>query len=841
MNTFLKDRHIVPPSGPKSDVLIALVGEQPGVDEVRNGRVFCGPAGRELDVELRMADINKLDCYITNVIKDLTHPLKYYINIPSKMNKPVDISEEGKSYIEVLKEELEDIKPNVVVCIGAVSTYVLTSRRGIYRWRGSVIESTLIPGLKCIPTLHPATVIPPKNVFLNRYLIAEDLKKAKAESYTANIRYENRVRIIKPNFYESIEFLNICLDKGIKGNIIDIDIEIVNEELSCISFAYNPWYVISIPFFGPSGNYWTVEQEADIMLKIAEIYENDKIMKRGQNHIFDANFLLGKYGIKFRGEFHDTMIAQKILFPDFKADLGFITTMYTDIPYYKDDGKKWMKVGGPWEEFWVYNANDSLVTADAGPKQLKDLETQRNIEVYDRQRRVVTPLLYMQERGIRVDVEGMKEEATRTDNLIREKEQELWERVGYSINYNSPKQLIEYFYDQLGIKPYKKRNSKGEYVNTTDENALKRLAKGTTARPPYPEAQLILELRGLTKRRFTYMELNKIDKDGRYRSAYKPVGTKTGRIASGETIFGTGGNQQNWPHDLLKYLCFDDGYLGYSLDLSQAETRVVAYVGNVIQMIEAFENNKDIHRLTASLIFTKPYDEISDEDGSSTFGNGTKSERYWGKQAGHSLNYKKGYKSFALDYELSEKEAKFIVDRYYSGYPGIVNNYHADIRKQLFKNRTITNLMGRKRLFLNDIEGVVRGLSQKVFREAYNHMAQSTVADIINEWGVNYIYYNQGDFKPVELLTQVHDSVVFQIPLSYSWKQHAYILLKIVKKLESPLSYHDRTFRIPTDVSVGFNMSKKDQIEIKGMSRMSIENIADKLEKVYNELKNKNI
>jgi len=841
MHPFLENRPITPPSGPTSNVLMALVGEQPGVEEVRNGRVFCGPAGRELDVELRMAEVNRLDCYITNVIKDLLHPLRYYISIPDKMSKVVEVSKEGELYIEALKQELEEVRPNVVVCVGAVSTYVLTSRRGIYRWRGSVVESTLIPGLKCIPTLHPATVIPPKSVFLNRYLIAEDLKKAKAESYTPNIRYVGRNRIIEPNYYETMTFLNICLENGRKGSVIDIDIEVVNEELSCISFAYDPQNAISIPFFGPNGNYWTVEQEADIMMKIAEIYEDGRITKRGQNHIFDANFLLSKYGIRFRGEFHDTMIAQKILFPDFKADLGFITTMYTDIPYYKDDGKKWMKVGGPWEEFWNYNANDSLVTAEAGPKQLKDLELQGNIEVYDRQRKVVSPLLYMQERGIRVDVDGMKKEAERTEDLIREKEQELWERVGYSINYNSPKQLMEYFYEQLGVKPYKKRNSKGQYVDTTDENALKRLAKGTSTRPPYPEAQMILDLRGLVKRRSTYLELNKIDRDGRYRSAYKPVGAKTGRLASGETIFGTGGNQQNWPHDLLKYLCFDDGYLGYSIDLSQAETRVVAYVGNVTQMIEAFENNMDIHRLTASLIFNKPYDEISDEDGSSSFGNGTKSERYWGKQAGHSLNYDKGYKSFALDYELLEKEAKFIVDRYYSGYPGIKNNYHAEIRRQLFENRTITNLMGRKRLFLNDIEGVVRGLPQKVFREAYNHMAQSTVADVINEWGVNYIYYNQDEFGPVELLTQIHDSVVFQIPLSCPWKQHADILLKVCKKLETPLSYHDRTFTIPADVSVGVNMSKQEQVEIGRVSSMEVEELASKLEETYNKLKVRNI
>jgi len=64
-------------------------------------------------------------------------------------------------------------------------------------------------------------------------------------------------------------------------------------------------------------------------------------------------------------------------------------------------------------------------------------------------------------------------------------------------------------------------------------------------------------------------DIGKVDKDGRYRSSYKPVGAETGRLSSGKTIFGTGGNQQNWPHDLLRFFLFDEGYLGYSIDLSQ--------------------------------------------------------------------------------------------------------------------------------------------------------------------------------------------------------------------------------------------------------------------------------
>jgi DNA polymerase I len=110
----------------------------------------------------------------------------------------------------------------------------------------------------------------------------------------------------------------------------------------------------------------------------------------------------------------------------------------------------------------------------------------------------------------------------------------------------------------------------------------------------------MLDIRSLSKRISTYLNIGKVDIDGRYRSSYKPVGAETGRLSSGETIFGTGGNQQNWPHDLLRFFFFDEGYIGYSIDLSQIENRIVAYVGGVLSQIEAFEQGIDLHRLTAS-------------------------------------------------------------------------------------------------------------------------------------------------------------------------------------------------------------------------------------------------
>ena len=174
-------------------------------------------------------------------------------------------------------------------------------------------------------------------------------------------------------------------------------------------------------------------------------------------------------------------------------------------------------------------------------------------------------------------------------------------------------------------------------------------------------------------------------------------------------------------------------------------------------MIEAFEQGKDVHSLTAGLIFNKDPNEISDVDGSSTLGSGEYSERFWGKKANHGLNYDLSYKVFALYYELPETQAKFIVERYHKAYPGVREGFHAYVKKCIRQSRMLINPLGRRTLFLD-------AMNDQTFKDAYACIPQGTVGDIINERGIEYIYYNQNLFSDIELLQQVHDSVGFQIP-----------------------------------------------------------------------------
>jgi uracil-DNA glycosylase family 4 len=164
----------VPPSGDIQTAKFVLVGEQPGRREVISRRPFVGPAGRVLDECLMVVGIQRSKCYFTNVIKDLDRPLSYYFK--STRSGPT-LSREGLDYLRSLENELSQASPTAIfIPIGNVALWALAERSGITKWRGSVLK---IKSRIVIPIIHPATVIPPKNVYTNKLLIQYDLQKAK--------------------------------------------------------------------------------------------------------------------------------------------------------------------------------------------------------------------------------------------------------------------------------------------------------------------------------------------------------------------------------------------------------------------------------------------------------------------------------------------------------------------------------------------------------------------------------------------------------------------------------------------------------------------------------------
>lgn len=794
------------------DAKIALVGEALGEDEVLRHRPFVGPTGQLLDRLMHVAGITRSMCRITNVIKErpVGNKISQFIKFPSKGFAEPVMTDEYRAYERLLYDEITSLDCNVVVALGNVPLYALTRERGITKWRGSILNSD-VTRKKVIPTFHPSSALPFRN-FLNQRIIVRDLIRAKSESDCPDLNIPERCFILKPSFHTAEFYLEALLkSKRTAG----FDIEVVGSEISCISFAVGPLDAITIPFREGPKDYFTMDQEIQIWALCAEILEHPDICIVMQNAIFDSAFVFEKYGIVVRN-IEDTMIAQGIVAPDYPKSLQFLTSVYTRQPYYKDSGKNEIKnrskgLRGSDVEFWRYNALDSSVTLEILAPIKKDLANQNNVDTYRKQKALIEPLISMQAWGIRVDIDGMSKARAEVATELIELDRTFREMTGGGVDPASPKQLMKYFYIEKDYHTYTKRtvvDGQTKWVPTTDESALRKLkAKGAK------EAGVLLKHRELSKLKGTYFDV-KLTPNGRLSGAYRPVGTVSGRLSSSADIFGFGTNFQNIPKKIRRFLIADPGHVIYSVDLGQAENRVVAYIAPEPAMIECFEKGIDVHKRTASMIFGKPESEISGDEGSASIGDNSHSERFWGKKANHALNYGEGPNTFATQNEIPITDGKRIRNAYLNGYPGI-RRYWEWIELELRNGRTLTACSGRKKKFL--------GLwNDALLRSAYSFIPQATVTDKLNWDGILFMYDNPVFDKAFLSLT-IHDSIGIQVPLELPVSQHVEMLMTLKKSLESPIRWKQSEFSIPADVSVGYNFYDLEELKADNEEELSVE------------------
>lgn len=316
--------------GPKN-ARIVIVGEALGAEEAKQGKPFVGPAGTVLEQCLHAAGLTRSECYITNVIKvkPRNNDISSYFKAGTQGKHTWTI--EGWEWVEKLRAELDEIKPNVVVTLGAAATAALTGASQILKLRGYIMEG--VNGLKVIPTIHPAASL--RGQYIYRYLISNDLRKARAEAEYPDIRRPQRNLIYTYSDYrEAIEWINTV---G-AGPRVSVDIEVLNYEISIIGLANSPQLGIAIPLADPT---WTLEEECHIWRAMAKVLENPDTIKIMQNGIFDKQFLASKCGILLQGPIEDTMMAHSLMCPDFLKGLGFLGSLYCGSQEYWKDMVKW--------------------------------------------------------------------------------------------------------------------------------------------------------------------------------------------------------------------------------------------------------------------------------------------------------------------------------------------------------------------------------------------------------------------------------------------------------------------------------------------------------------------
>ncbi len=397
------------------------------------------------------------------------------------------------------------------------------------------------------------------------------------------------------------------------------------------------------------------------------------------------------------------------------------------------------------EAFAQYACYQAYVCLAAG-KVLGDKLSEQGMEslFYEIEMPLSRVLYDMEQYGVLVQPGELKAYGEALTGRITELEQAIYKQADCTFNINSPKQLAEILFEKMGIKGGKK--TKTGYSTAAD--VLEKLA------PDYPIVSDILEYRGLAKLKSTYAEglFVCIADDGRIHSTFNQTITATGRISSTEP------NLQNIPmrmelgRRIRKVFVPQDGSLFMDADYSQIELRILAHMSDDKQLIEAYQMEEDIHRITASKVFHTPFEEVTDL------------QRRNAKAVNFGIVY--GISSFGLsqDLSISKKEAAEYIEQYFETYPG-VKRFLDDMVAKAKEQGFVTTMYGRRRPIpeLSSNNFMQRSFGERV---AMNSPIQGTAADIMKIAMIRVWERLHRENLQSRLILQVHDELLIETETS---------------------------------------------------------------------------
>ncbi|MCP4720340.1 MAG: DNA polymerase I, partial [Desulfobacteraceae bacterium] len=478
-----------------------------------------------------------------------------------------------------------------------------------------------------------------------------------------------------------------------------------------------------------------------------------EIQKIGQNIKYDY-IVLAKYGIKMTGIVFDTMIASHLLNPATRGhsldSIAMNLFGYKTISYEEIAGKGKNQIGfeeTPIKQAVDYAAEDADLTFMAYgqfKKQLQDkklLSPMENVEVP-----LISVLANMEMAGIKVDAKALAHLSLTFEAEMNLLEKQIYDLAGEKFNINSSQQLGVILFEKLNLKASKKTKKKTGY--STDVEVLTKLAK-THALP-----EKLLRYRTLGKLKSTYVEslTQLIHPDtGRIHTSFNQAITVTGRLSSSKP------NLQNIPirkkeGKLIREAFIpEEGYTLISADYSQIELRILAHCAQDKILIEAFNNDEDIHTRTALEVF-QVMEAFVTED-----------LRSQAKAINFGIVY--GMSAFRLSNELniSRKMATAYIDNYFKRYAG-VKAFIDNTIEETKKSCEVTTIFGRKRR-LDDIRSSNANVRNFAQRAAINTPIQGSAADLIKLAMIQMEKALAKNKLKSRMLLSVHDEIIFETPV----------------------------------------------------------------------------
>lgn len=483
------------------------------------------------------------------------------------------------------------------------------------------------------------------------------------------------------------------------------------------------------------------------------IFEDPDVQKVGQNLKYDINVLRGA-GIETRGVAFDTMVASYLSHPERRGHgldalardyLGHETIPISELI---GKGKKQISMldADP-ERLAEYAAEDAEVTWRLYEKLEPDLDSAGVRELFDDvELPLVEVLAQMEWNGVALDVDQLREASARLATRIEELEKSIHEAAGREFKIDSPKQLAEVLFDDIGLRVVKKTKTS----RSTDASVLETLSLETE----HPLPGLILEYRELTKLRRTYLEPLPgyvSEKTGRLHASFHQTVAATGRLSSSDP------NLQNIPirtdqgREIRRaFVAGAKDRVLITADYSQIELRILAHLSRDEGLVEAFESGQDIHRIVAAQLAGIDPDEV------------TREQRGRAKAVNFGIIYGQGAFGLARALGISRPEAADFIDRYKERYPGIVTFMDQCIQQAEAEGQ-VSTILGRHRP-IPEIHSRNRNLRAQGERLAINTVVQGSAADLIKLAMLRIHRRIHDDDLDLQMLIQVHDELVFECP-----------------------------------------------------------------------------
>ncbi len=406
----------------------------------------------------------------------------------------------------------------------------------------------------------------------------------------------------------------------------------------------------------------------------------------------------------------------------------------------------------------------------------KDLEELELVRLYEK---LELPLVFilasMEEKGIKLDIKGTEEFLFEVQKDLENITNKIYALAGGEFNIRSAQQTGDVLFNKLGL-PIKGKTKSG--ASSTSQESLEKLL-GT-----HEIIDLLLEYRKLEKLRSTYLEpLPKlVDSKEKIHTTFNHMATATGRLSSSNP------NLQNIPirGDLGKRVraCFiaEEGHSLISADYSQIELRVLSQYSQEKTLLDAFQNDEDIHKSTAAMLNNISLEEVNSD------------QRSAAKTINFGLLYGMGARKLAQDIKVSTKEASAFIEKYFERFDGIKSFYEKSL-EDAKEYGFVTTIAGRRRP-LPDLHSPNRQAMALAERQAVNTLIQGTAADII-KMAMIFVYTDEelASYN-AQLLLQVHDELILSVPDEYAQKAGE----RVAYLMSNALEYYEQKFDIPLKV-----------------------------------------